>query len=82
MNKQYGSHEEFSQRLGTWTANHQKVQQMNKSHTKVTFKDNFTSDWGEDEYQQMLGLSTNNALGLNMASLADEDEDAEGRRRL
>ena len=55
---------------------------MNKSHSKVTFKDNFTSDWDDDEYQQMLGLSTQIPPDLDIASLIDDLEDAEGRRRL
>jgi len=47
--------DEFDHRMQTWKKNHAIVEQMNKSHDRVQFADNFTSDLTDAEYAQMLG---------------------------
>ena len=44
----------------------------------MQFGDNFTSDWTDDEFKMMLGLSTSEAEEETV-SLLDDTTDAEGR---
>lgn len=60
--KDYKSVEDFQQRKKIFKKNHNEVKRMNRRKARKTrknaakFADNFTSDWEDSEFLQMLGI--------------------------